>query len=211
MRKKTKVFVIMMALLLVIPLTIFTIVEESGFFDTRSSASDSWESCGYSKADLDGDGEVGLSDFHIWSDLWKEYKACGKDVSKCMVGCVESMHSDQELDVSKTDPLVHPCSEDRNVRDFNAEYVGGGSWSYTISGQFRNGCLSSSKNEEISIDDSSGNENVSITVIVDDVSGNDMQCITAMIPFSKSGTFRASQDAVVSCFVQTVQGSQKVR
>lgn len=217
MKKKTKVLVTVIALLLVLPLTVFTIVEESGFFDTRSSASDPWEECEYSKADLDGDGEVSLSDFHIWMNLWKEHEACEKDISKCRVGCVDSMHGNDEDDSKKENPGPIeaenpnriPCSKDEEV-SFGTKYDSNrGLWSYTISGRLRSGCLSVRDEAEIEIDDSGDREIVSVVMIVDDSSGTNNFCTTAMAPFRISDTFTASKDATVNCYIQTVKTSQK--
>jgi len=213
MRKKTKVIVIVAALLLVLPLTVFTIAEESGVFDSRSSAGDPWEECEYSKADLDNDGTVGLSDFHMWMSLWKEHKACEKDVSKCRVGCVESMHG-EDGDIEEPEPIevenpnMVPCSSDRYI-SFEKEYDSG-VWSYTISGQLRNGCLSARESADVEIDESGNSEIVTVAMVVDDSSGTNNFCTTAMAPFDNiTGTFEASEDATVNCYIQTVKTSQK--
>ena len=215
MRKKTKVIVVVAALLLVLPLTVFTIAEESGFFDSRSSAGDPWEDCDYSRADLDNDGQVGLSDFHVWMDLWREHEACERDVSKCRVGCVESMHGDDDNEKSNPGPIeaqnpnTVSCSESRDT-NFNAEYdERTQEWSYTITGELRNGCLSAREEAEVVIDESGNRDIVSVTMVVDDSSGDDVYCTTAIVPFSITGNFEASENAEVNCFVRTVKIQQK--
>jgi hypothetical protein len=211
MRKKTKVIVIVSALLLVLPLTVFTIAEESGFFDSRSSAGDPWEECGYSLADLDNDGAVGLSDFHMWMNMWKEYKACEKDVSKCRVGCVDSMHGGTGDDNKKKEP--EPIEDEDSetgtcsgtpTMDLSTNYDGNNNWSYTVSGDLTNGCQSV-KEVNASVRNNAGTETVSIIMTVQDSSGSGVYCTTAMVPVSESGTFEASEDAVINCNVRTIK------
>ncbi len=218
MRKKTKVLVIVAALLLVLPLTVFTIVEESGFFDSRSSAGDPWDECEYSRADLDGDGEVGLSDFHSWMSLWREHESCEKDISKCRVGCVESMHGDGSGDDGKKenagpieaeDPETGTCSGSPDM-DLSTNYEGNNRWSYTISGELSNGCLSVG-DVNASVRNNGGTETVSLIMTINDVSGPGVSCIQAIVPVNESGEFEASEDAIVNCTVRTIKEKTAVK
>lgn len=71
-RKKSLIFAIVFSLL--IPLTVFSIMDERGAFDTRSQAqSELLEE--FKSADIDNNSRVDLSDFEGWLDMWKGYKA----------------------------------------------------------------------------------------------------------------------------------------
>ena len=75
-RKKVIIIVSIVLFLIITPLTTFLITGE-GDFDIRSRAGN-WDSCQYSKGDLDDDRQISLSDFSIWLNDYRKYKVSNR-------------------------------------------------------------------------------------------------------------------------------------
>jgi hypothetical protein len=72
--KKKKTLILTLVFSLLIPLTVFSIMDESGAFDTRSDAQSQLMEQ-FRAADIDNNGKVDLNDFDSWLEMWKGYKA----------------------------------------------------------------------------------------------------------------------------------------
>jgi len=70
-KKKTLILTLVFSLL--IPLTVFSIMDEGGAFDTRSQAQTQLMEQ-FRGADIDNNSKVDLADFEIWLQMWKGYR-----------------------------------------------------------------------------------------------------------------------------------------
>ncbi len=75
MIKKKKLTIIFLSILFLVvtPLTVYFVLND-GNFDIRSRADYNWETCIYSKADMNNNMQVDLEDFGIWLENYRYYK-----------------------------------------------------------------------------------------------------------------------------------------
>ncbi len=73
LNKKQKIIIFLVAFLIITPLIVLYILNEKGVFDTRSSASGVLSE-ELTKADLNGDDKITISDFSIWLSTYRAFK-----------------------------------------------------------------------------------------------------------------------------------------
>jgi hypothetical protein len=71
---KKKILILTLVFSLLIPLTVFSVMDERGAFDTRSQAQSQLRE-EFRVADIDSNSRVDLNDFEGWLEMWKGYKA----------------------------------------------------------------------------------------------------------------------------------------
>lgn len=83
LNKKQKTIIIALSAVLLIPLIVFSVLRETGAFDTRSDASATLTE-EFKKADLNNDEKITIADFSIWLTSYRAFKENGK----CPTGAV---------------------------------------------------------------------------------------------------------------------------
>lgn len=198
--------------LLITPLIIYYLLENTGKFDTRSIANSSTElNSNLKLADLDSDNKVSLTDFVQWRVEYRRYKLVKSGTFKADLdndGKVGMLDLDKWLSLFKEyKKYTYGLSVSGTIDSGKGLILTyaleeGTSWKYEITGDVPDGC----HNVEVDVRVSKGMRvGADIVYITATIVKREGFCTEAIVRINEVGHFEAGKESIINFFVTTTE------